>query len=69
MISGRVWKFGDSINTDMMMPGPALYLPEAERIRYVFQASSVERFECDLKGLRRWRVVQLHDAWNLGAGT
>jgi 3-isopropylmalate/(R)-2-methylmalate dehydratase small subunit len=39
VISGRVWKFGDSINTDMMMPGPALYLPEAERIRYVFQAN------------------------------
>lgn len=39
MISGRVWKFGHSINTDLMMPGPALYLPEAERIRYVFQAN------------------------------
>lgn len=39
MISGRVWKFGDDINTDLMMPGPALYLPEAERIRYVFQAN------------------------------
>lgn len=39
MISGRVWKFGDNINTDLMMPGPALYLPEAERIRYVFQAN------------------------------
>jgi len=39
VISGRVWKFGHSINTDLMMPGPALYLPEAERIRYVFQAN------------------------------
>ena len=39
MISGRIWKFGDNINTDLMMPGPALYLPEAERIRYVFQAN------------------------------
>jgi 3-isopropylmalate/(R)-2-methylmalate dehydratase small subunit len=39
MMSGRVWKFGDNINTDLMMPGPALYLPEAERIRYVFQAN------------------------------
>ncbi len=39
MISGRVWKFGDNINTDYMMPGPALYLPEAERVRYVFQAN------------------------------
>jgi 3-isopropylmalate/(R)-2-methylmalate dehydratase small subunit len=39
VISGRIWKFGDNINTDLMMPGPALYLPEAERIRYVFQAN------------------------------
>jgi 3-isopropylmalate/(R)-2-methylmalate dehydratase small subunit len=39
VITGRVWKFGDNINTDLMMPGPALYLPEAERIRYVFQAN------------------------------
>jgi 3-isopropylmalate/(R)-2-methylmalate dehydratase small subunit len=39
MISGRVWKFGDNINTDYMMPGPALYLPEEERVRYVFQAN------------------------------
>jgi 3-isopropylmalate/(R)-2-methylmalate dehydratase small subunit len=39
VISGRVWKFGDNINTDLMMPGPALYVPEAERIRYVFQAN------------------------------
>lgn len=39
IVSGRVWKFGDDINTDFMMPGPALYLPEAERVRYVFQAN------------------------------
>jgi len=39
MISGRVWKFGDYINTDLMMPGQALYLPERERIRYIFQAN------------------------------
>ena len=39
MISGRIWKFGDNINTDFIMPGPALYLPEKERVRYVFQAN------------------------------
>jgi 3-isopropylmalate/(R)-2-methylmalate dehydratase small subunit len=39
MISGRVWKFGENINTDLMMPGPALYLPKREQIRYVFQAN------------------------------
>ena len=25
MRSGRVWKFGDNINTDLMLPGPYLY--------------------------------------------
>ena len=39
MTSGRVWKFGDNINTDLMMPGPALYLPRQEQLRYVFQAN------------------------------
>jgi aconitase A len=38
MIAGRVWKFGDNINIEMMLPQAALYLPEKERIRYVFQA-------------------------------
>ena len=27
MIAGRVWKFGDDINTDLMLPRPTLYLP------------------------------------------
>lgn len=39
MITGRTWVFGDDINTDLMMPGPALYLPKQERIRYIFQAN------------------------------
>ena len=25
MRSGRVWKFGDNINTDLMLPGSVLY--------------------------------------------
>jgi DUF1680 family protein len=24
VISGKVWKFGDNINTDLMLPGPLL---------------------------------------------
>ena len=38
MIAGRVWKFGDNINTEMMLPMQALYLPEQDRVRYVFQS-------------------------------
>ena len=39
MIAGRVWKFGDSINTDLMLPGHAALLAPAEQARLVFQAN------------------------------
>jgi 3-isopropylmalate/(R)-2-methylmalate dehydratase small subunit len=39
MIAGRVWKFGDDINVEMMLPQAALYLPEKDRRRYVFQST------------------------------
>ena len=36
MRSGRVWKFGDNINTDLMLPGPYLYRSAEEQARAVF---------------------------------
>jgi 3-isopropylmalate/(R)-2-methylmalate dehydratase small subunit len=39
VIAGRVWKFGDDINVEMMLPQAALYLPEKDRRRYVFQST------------------------------
>ena len=36
MRSGRVWKFGDDINTDLMLPGPYLYRSPEEQARAVF---------------------------------
>src|SRR3954467_13467097 len=39
MVSGRVWKFGDNINTDLMLPGPLLTATEAEQARAVFSAN------------------------------
>jgi len=39
MISGRVWKFGDNINTDLMLPGAFLFASEAEQMRVVFSAN------------------------------
>jgi 3-isopropylmalate/(R)-2-methylmalate dehydratase small subunit len=39
MLSGRVWKFGDDINTDLIQPTPYMYLPPAEQARHVFQAN------------------------------
>jgi 3-isopropylmalate/(R)-2-methylmalate dehydratase small subunit len=39
MIFGRVWKFGDDINTDLMLPGPLLTATEAEQAGAVFAAN------------------------------
>ncbi len=36
MRRGRVWKFGDNINTDLMLPGPYLYRSAEEQARAVF---------------------------------
>ena len=33
MIAGRVWKFGDNINTDLMLPGPLLLATDREQLR------------------------------------
>jgi 3-isopropylmalate/(R)-2-methylmalate dehydratase small subunit len=35
---GRAWVFGDSIDTDVMMPGRALRLSPEEGLRYLFDA-------------------------------
>ena len=37
--TARVWKFGDNINTDLILPIRAFYLPAEEQARYVFQAN------------------------------
>jgi 3-isopropylmalate/(R)-2-methylmalate dehydratase small subunit len=39
LIRGRVWKFGDDINTDLIMPQVVFPLPLEEQVRYVFQAN------------------------------
>jgi 3-isopropylmalate/(R)-2-methylmalate dehydratase small subunit len=37
--TARVWKFPDNINTDLILPAVAFYLPPEEQPRYVFQAN------------------------------
>lgn len=39
MITGRVWKFGDNINTDLMLPGSLAYASEDMQKRAVFSAN------------------------------
>jgi 3-isopropylmalate/(R)-2-methylmalate dehydratase small subunit len=35
----RVWKFGDNINTDLILPNAAFYLTPQEQLRYIFRAN------------------------------
>ena len=35
-VTARVWKFGDNINTDLMLPGPWLYRSAEEQAKAVF---------------------------------
>lgn len=37
--TARVWKFGDNINTDLILPIQAFYLTPPEQARFVFQAN------------------------------
>ncbi|HYC44706.1 MAG TPA: 3-isopropylmalate dehydratase [Burkholderiales bacterium] len=37
--TGKVWKFGDNINTDLILPNAAFYLTPEEQLRYIFRAN------------------------------
>jgi 3-isopropylmalate/(R)-2-methylmalate dehydratase small subunit len=37
--TGKVWKFGDDINTDLIIPGFAIFLPRDEQPRHCFSAN------------------------------
>jgi 3-isopropylmalate/(R)-2-methylmalate dehydratase small subunit len=39
MIEGKVWKFGDDINTDLIAPTPYIYMAAQEQARHVFEAN------------------------------
>ena len=39
MLAGVIWKFGDNINTDLIVPGPVLHGTEEEQRRAVFSAN------------------------------
>lgn len=38
-IEGKAWRFGDDINTDLILPGAAFLLPVEEQIKYCFSAN------------------------------
>jgi 3-isopropylmalate/(R)-2-methylmalate dehydratase small subunit len=39
MITGRVWKFGNDISTDLILPGAVVHQPMAVQLRQVFSAN------------------------------
>lgn len=48
VFTGRVWKFGDLINTDLIMPSKAFRMPKAEQHTFCFEAVRPE-FARDVK--------------------
>jgi 3-isopropylmalate/(R)-2-methylmalate dehydratase small subunit len=38
-LPGNIWKFGDNINTDLILPGRAQWFSEAEQMECVFEAN------------------------------
>jgi 3-isopropylmalate/(R)-2-methylmalate dehydratase small subunit len=38
-VTGRVWKFGDDINTDLIIPGFAILLPREDQPQHCFSAN------------------------------
>jgi len=39
MFEGKVWLFGDDINTDLIAPTPYIYKPAKEQARHVFEVN------------------------------
>jgi 3-isopropylmalate/(R)-2-methylmalate dehydratase small subunit len=39
MLEGKVWVFGDDINTDLIAPTPYIYMPAKDQARHVFEAN------------------------------
>jgi 3-isopropylmalate/(R)-2-methylmalate dehydratase small subunit len=39
IFKARVWKFGDNINTDLILPNAAFYLTPQEQLAYIFRAN------------------------------
>jgi len=37
--AARVWKYGDNVNTDLILPNRAFYLTPAEQAKFVFSAN------------------------------
>lgn len=46
IIKGRIWKFGDNIDTDIILPSQYLTLPEDEMFKHAFEP--LQRNFCDL---------------------
>ena len=63
MLAGRVWKFGDNINTDLMLPGPYLVRSEEDQAKAVFINNRPEF----LRDMRRGDVIV--GGFNYGMGS
>jgi 3-isopropylmalate/(R)-2-methylmalate dehydratase small subunit len=63
MLAGRVWKFGDNINTDLMLPGPYLVQSAEAQAKAVFISNRPEF----LRDMRQGDVII--GGFNYGMGS
>jgi 3-isopropylmalate/(R)-2-methylmalate dehydratase small subunit len=63
MLAGRVWKFGDNINTDLMLPGPYLVQSAEAQAKAVFISNRPEF----LRDMRHGDVIV--GGFNYGMGS
>jgi 3-isopropylmalate/(R)-2-methylmalate dehydratase small subunit len=63
MLAGRAWKFGDNINTDLMLPGPYLVQSAEAQAKAVFISNRPEF----LRDMRRGDVIV--GGFNYGMGS
>lgn len=61
---GRVWKFGDEINTDLIFPGAAFALPTAEQHKLCFSANRPDW----LKQIQAGDIVVGGSNFGMGSG-
>ena len=60
-VTGRVWKFGDDINTDLIIPGFAILLPREDQPQHCFSANrpgwvdEVQAGRCAVGRQELWR--------------
>jgi hypothetical protein len=63
-LGGKVWKFGDNINTDLMLPGPWLYRSAEEQAKATgSSADSITAWDRRVRPPGRYAIAASGFCW------